>query len=132
LFQRALHKFFVELWYVFRVGGAARIDYDLDPMLANQGKPHLDFVVGVAEGEEAAHALSTENSTSGTQAGRGPCFPPRPRRYCGKGEARGWVVITDHPKETRIRYIRESPLTSSVGRLFDAVAAVVLGRQVVD
>jgi hypothetical protein len=63
--QRALHKFLVELRDVLRVGRAARIDYDFNAVLAKKGKPDWEVVVGVADGEETAHAqaLAEEDST---------------------------------------------------------------------
>jgi len=55
-FQGTLHEFLVELRDIFRVGGAARIDHHFNAVLAEQGKPDREFVVGVAYGEETTHA----------------------------------------------------------------------------
>jgi hypothetical protein len=65
LLQRALHEFLVELRDVLRVGRAARIDHHLNPVLADEGEPCFEVVVGVTEGEETAHAqaLAEEDST---------------------------------------------------------------------
>ena len=56
LLQRLLHEFPVELRNIFRVGRTARIDHNLDLVLANKGKPCFEVVVRVAESEETAHA----------------------------------------------------------------------------
>jgi len=63
--QGALHKFLVELRDVLRVGRAARIDYHFNAVLAQKGKPCREVMIGVADGEETAHAqaLAEENST---------------------------------------------------------------------
>jgi hypothetical protein len=65
LFQRAPHEFLVELRDVLRVRRAARIDDHLDFVLAEESKPRIEIVIGVADGEEAAHAeaLAEEDST---------------------------------------------------------------------
>ena len=65
LLQRALHQLLVELRDVLRVGRASRIDHHFDRVPAEQGKPRRKIVVGVADGEETAHAqaLAEENST---------------------------------------------------------------------
>jgi hypothetical protein len=63
--QGALHELLVKLRDVLRVGRAARIDYYFNVMLAQKSKPDREVVVGVADGEEAAHAqaLAEEDST---------------------------------------------------------------------
>jgi hypothetical protein len=60
LFQRTLHKILVELRHVLGIGRAARIDHNLDVMPAQEFKPGLKVMVGVADGEETAHALAMQ------------------------------------------------------------------------
>jgi hypothetical protein len=64
-FQGTLHEFPVELRDIFRVGRATRIDHHFNAMLAEQGKPGLNGVVGVADSIDTAHArtLAKEDST---------------------------------------------------------------------
>jgi len=66
--QGTLHELLVELRNVLRIGRAARIDYHLYAMLAQKGKPDREVVVGVADGEETAHAQALEKENS-TEAG---------------------------------------------------------------
>jgi hypothetical protein len=56
LLQRTLNKIPVKLRYVFGVGRTARIDHNLDGMPTQEFKPRLNGMVGVADGEETAHA----------------------------------------------------------------------------
>jgi len=63
--QKTLHEFLVKLRNILRVWRAARIDYHINAVPAEEGKPHINGVVGVAECKEIAHAqaLKEENST---------------------------------------------------------------------
>jgi hypothetical protein len=63
--QGTLHELLVELRNVLRVGRTARIDYHINAVPAEEGKPSREIMVGVAECKETAHAqaLAEEDST---------------------------------------------------------------------
>jgi hypothetical protein len=59
LFQRALKMFPVILRRKFRIGRGAKIDHDLNLMLAQKVKPDIKVMLGVAESEKATHARNS-------------------------------------------------------------------------
>ena len=94
LFEGPLNEFLVELQNILRVGRTAYIHHHFYSVLADQGEPRLNIVVGVAESEETAHApaLAKENSIlAGSQ-----CFWKNMPEAC--------------LKRRHLFYMRESPV----------------------